>query len=564
VLPPSRATEFRFGGRRRRSEEGPLLRRVATELLVNQVGFDIGAPKLIVVQAEEDLGGERGRLQLIDEHGMLRYEADLDCLGAFERWGKHYWRGDFSGFNRAGEYELRARVGEREAGSVRVFIGPARMARETLALAASFYYYQRCGVEVPGWHGPCHMDDARLPDGSHLDAVGGWHDAGDYNKYNGYTPLSVFALARAARAALRSTSSDLLRRWPLTPAPPPREEAAWGGAWMAKMQDAKTGFLRGDVFSGYGWWGPPENETDNRPGNDDDRPVRGEPSAGHQAGVAMLAFAALAAVRPGEQQWIECAQRLDDAAAGAELPVMQQAAAMLAHLDWPHAPETRVEKAQRLARDVLAGQRGDGSFDDPAIVDEGFAAAALAEFALRRPEDPLAAEIAAALVKYLELGVARSNNPFRILRWDARNIFYPYPESQAWYVGQNSAYLSQAWALLLAAKVFDRSPDQSTRISAAPARELAWAQINWVLGCNPFGVCMLEGAGWFNPPRYHHRYDSIPEHERGAVPGAVCNGIVRQSPERDAPRFDLVGNDYQSNEPWLPHNAYYLLAVMEL
>jgi len=72
---------------------------------------------------------------------------------------------------------------------------------------------------------------------------------------------------------------------------------------------------------------------------------------------------------------------------------------------------------------------------------------------------------------------------------------------------------------------------------------------------------MLEGAGRFNPPRYHHRYDSIPGHERGAVPGAVCNGIVRESVTRDAPRFDLAGNDYHSNEPWLPHNAYYLLAA---
>jgi hypothetical protein len=527
------------------------------EILVNQVGFDIAAPKAIVAQAEEDLGGARGRLQLTDKHGMLRYEADLDSLGAFERWGKCYWRGDFAAFNRAGEYELRVDIGPRAAGSVKVFIGSGRIARETLALAASFYYHQRCGTEVPGWHAPCHLDDARLPDGSHFDAVGGWHDAGDYNKYNGYTPLSVFALARTAR-------SDLLRPWSLTQVPPPQDEAAWGGAWMAKMQDPRSGLLRGDVFSGYGWWGPPEHETDNRPGNEDDRPVRGEPSLGHQAGMAMLAFVALAAVRRGERQWIECAQRLDQAAGEAELPIMQQAAAMLAHLEWPEVGEACVEKARHLARSVLAAQRSDGSFHDPAIVDQGFVPAALAEFALRRPEDPLAAESEAALLRYLEFSIARSENPFRILQWDAGNIFYPYPEPKAWYVGQNSAYLSQAWGLLRAAKVFERSRNPSARRSAAQARDLAWAQINWVLGCNPFGVCMLEGAGWFNPPRYHHRYDSIPGHERGAVPGAVCNGIVRESPQRDAPRFDLAGNDYQSNEPWLPHNAYYLLAALEL
>jgi hypothetical protein len=321
-----------------------------------------------------------------------------------------------------------------------------------------------------------------LPDGSHIDAVGGWHDAGDYNKYNGYTPLAVFALARASRHdALRSPEARS-RDDSAATLPAPADEAAWGAAWIAKMQDQTTGLIRGDVFAGYSWWGPPEDETDNRPGNDDDRPVRGEPSLDHQPGMAMLAFAALAALRPDEPRWLRCAQRLDRAIAGRALPLTQQAAAALAYLNWPQSSPARHEQARRLAAAVLEQQRADGSFHDSLIVDQGFVPAALAEIALHARGDPPAADIAAALLRYLEFSLARSRNPFRLMQWSAQSMFYPYPEPKAWYVGQNSMYLSQAWALLLTAKVLERSSDAVAQASAALACELAWAQLDWVLG----------------------------------------------------------------------------------
>ncbi len=547
------------------------------EILTNQAGFDLGAPKFVVVQADGDSGPQPGRVQVVNGQGMLRYEASLEYVGTVRGWRRCYWRGDISAFDEAGDYEVRARVGLQQVRQELLTIGPQQVARRTLAAAAGFYYYQRCGCEVPGWHAPCHLDDARLPDGSHLDATGGWHDGGDYNKYSGYTPLAVFALAQAARHPL-AVGDDLLivpqvaGRAGAKPGPydtpPPHEEAAWGGQWLAKMQDPATGLLRGDVFSGYQWWGPPESETDNVPGNDDDRPVRGEPSAAHRAGSALLAFGALAKLRLGETQWLECAQRLAAGAAdavgahgGAPLPLGEQAAAALGYLELPGAVAR--QRADALVRGLLDHQGADGSFHEPHLVDEGFVPALLASYALRDPGAPLTGEIQRALLRYLDFVEARTRNPFRVLQWDRANFFYPYPEPNAWYVGHNSAYLSLAWALALLAKFLTAHDAAAARTAAPRARALARSQLDWVLGCNPFGICMLEGAGQFHPPRYHHRYDSLPGRERGAVPGAVCSGIVRSSVDSDAPRFDLRGNDYHSNEPWLPHNAYYLLAVAE-
>ena len=71
-----------------------------------------------------------------------------------------------------------------------------------------------------------------------------------------------------------------------------------------------------------------------------------------------------------------------------------------------------------------------------------------------------------------------------------------------------------------------------------------------------------------NPPRYHHRYDSIPGHERGAVPGAIPNGFVRTISGEDQPGFDMSRPakgkrhpSYRTSEPWLVHNMWYLLAI---
>jgi hypothetical protein len=132
-------------------------------------------------------------------------------------------------------------------------------------------------------------------------------------------------------------------------------------------------------------------------------------------------------------------------------------------------------------------------------------------------------------------------------------FFYPHVE-KTWSVGQNSQYLSQAWALYLVGNL----------LKEARARRLADRQIDWVLGVNPLGFCMMEGSGSHNPPSYLHRW--APARERGGVPGAIPNGIRRPNDREDLPYFaagDEPTNqiDYRSTEPWEPHNAFFLLAL---
>jgi hypothetical protein len=126
-------------------------------------------------------------------------------------------------------------------------------------------------------------------------------------------------------------------------------------------------------------------------------------------------------------------------------------------------------------------------------------------------------------------------------------------------MGNSFQVRSRAWAAALIYRV--------TREPAALT--FATDQMDWLLGKNPYNLCLFEGKGSLNPPRYHHRYNSIPGHERGAVPGTVPNGFVREMGMADRPGLDLSrgGNrapSFRTSKPWLVHNLFYLLPISGL
>ena len=100
----------------------------------------------------------------------------------------HHWAGDFSVFQAPGRYVAETVINNRTYYSPPFEIDDELLLAKTGDIACRFFYYQRCGTAIPGFHAACHLDDARLYDGGHRDLTGGWHDAGDYNKYSGYTP----------------------------------------------------------------------------------------------------------------------------------------------------------------------------------------------------------------------------------------------------------------------------------------------------------------------------------------------------------------------------------------
>jgi hypothetical protein len=184
-------------------------------------------------------------------------------------------------------------------------------------------------------------------------------------------------------------------------------------------------------------------------------------------------------------------------------------------------------------------------------------AAALAYFALRFPDDPLAPKIRLRLKEHTPGFLAEADNPLGLMMQKPGRDGYFFDPSSA--LGCNYQACCRAWSALLSHRVTgDRR-----------LLEYAIDQLDFVLGRNPYDLCMMEGKGSVNLPRYHHRYITIPGHERGAVPGAIPNGFVRDIAGNDRPGVDLSTGgraypSYRTNEPWLVHNVFYTLVVTAL
>lgn len=510
-------------------------------LLVDQLGYaPDAASKTAVLQSTMPLGDVPPALFIDQQTGEVVWKTNWIAHGFLPDWDRYHWTVDFSDLRQPGRYVIAVRDEAVTTRSPSFQITDNLLTRETAELSYRFYYFQRCGTGIPGFHAACHLDDATLPDGSHRDLTGGWHDAGDYNKYNGLTPEAVYALAWAYHC-----KSELYAQWDRNQngLADILDEAMWGARFLQKMLDTERLELLESVSSGYRYWGPPERETDNRPKTGDERPVR--PGRGDASncvpGFALLGHA-LKTSSQGEtaeygQQLIDLAEQLYEKIGGGVDRLI------------PLYVSTDKERHRELAR-----QRSQSLLESqpPGNV-SGFRE--LAHYAMAFPDDELTPRIR-------ELGKRRAmelaaicDDRFGVAlrRDDDKSLVYfrRYNHVNDWYVGETSYRLDAAIDGLLA-----------SHIGATRGRRIAEDQVHWLMGRNPYGICYMEGVGSNPLPLYHHHYNTIPGNPRGAVPGALINGTIRAWPHLDRPWLDLHSEpnpDYHCNEPWLKHNNRWLL-----
>ncbi len=166
---------------------------------------------------------------------------------------------DFSSVNKPGAYFLK--LGKFE--SAPFSIGTDIYQQPLITLLRS-YYLQRCGVAINDpitgiSHAPCHVKDGLIAHqdqyhaaGAYVQALGGWHDTGAYNKYVATTTVTIANLLNlyAQYPALFPDSqlsipesgngvSDLL------------DEMAFGLDWLLKMQREDGAVYR--KLSGKKW-----------------------------------------------------------------------------------------------------------------------------------------------------------------------------------------------------------------------------------------------------------------------------------------------------------------------
>jgi hypothetical protein len=138
-------------------------------------------------------------------------------------------------------------------------------------------------------------------------------------------------------------------------------------------------------------------------------------------------------------------------------------------------------------------------------------------------------------------------------------FFMPHTnETGYWWQGENARIASLSAAFAMGAQL----AEQSGKFWTDTLFGMASAQLDWILGKNPFAVTMMHGFGKTNYPNYPAT--------RGLanIKGGICNGITAKDGNENDLQWKPYGDSEWQNwrwiEQWLPHNAWYLIAISSL
>jgi hypothetical protein len=130
-------------------------------------------------------------------------------------------------------------------------------------------------------------------------------------------------------------------------------------------------------------------------------------------------------------------------------------------------------------------------------------------------------------------------------------------ETGYWWQGENARLASMASAFILGAPLAER---EGGSIWADTLFTMATAQLDWILGRNPFDLSMMYGVKGEDYPNYVTGLSNIK--------GGICNGISSARDNENNIEWMPYTGDFWRNwrfiEQWLPHNAWYLIAISSL
>ncbi|MCG6244896.1 glycoside hydrolase family 9 protein [Vibrio diabolicus] len=559
-------------------------------LLTNHIGYEHLGPKKAIVQTEQPhLSSYTAQLICATSEQTVATFA-VEEQGKVANWHQGYfYLIDFSSFTDSGDYFLQV----EDTRSSSFTIGEHILLDQTLSDVIHYFKSQRCG-------GIFDQQDRQVPvlnANQTVDVHGGWYDAsGDVSKYLSHlsyanylnpqqTPMVVWNILKGLSLLEGSENIAAFTRTRLI------EEALFGADFLVRMQNEK-GFFYMTVFDKW------SKDTAQR------EICAYETQLGHkfddyQAGFRQgggVAIAALAAAsRLGvhgeydQQKYRNAAengywhlkehntQYLNDG----EENIIDEYCALLASVElFKATKETRYLEESRLwAQHLVARQMSDeqmqhfwsanqdGSRPYFHTAEAGLPVIALCEY-LAIEDDSVQTESVKRIVnRACEFEIKISNkvtNPFGYPRQyvkgvneSKRDAFFVAHnnESDYWWQGENARLGSLAtMAYLAQPHIASQEIQQQLFVFAQDA-------LNWIVGLNPYDMCMLDGHGRNNP-------DYLPQYGFFNAKGGVCNGITGGFEDEEdiafnppAQKDDMLQN-WRWGEQWIPHGAWYLLAIM--
>ncbi|MXV50162.1 glycosyl transferase [Pedobacter sp. HMF7647] len=562
-------------------------------IYVNQVAFDSRLPKIAVIGTDEALN-TKTRFEIIDAI------ADKPVFGAVASgpfqvadWfpGRYFYTADFSAFQKPGTYKVRISIVGKSYTSEPFSVGEKALARQTLPAILNYYHKQRANTKEE-----LEADSHVRLFGSDktVDLRGGWCDAsGDISKYFSHLayanymspqqiPLVTWAMVKASQempALLKSSAiQDSLE-----------SEALYGADYLMRSL-SDEGYFYMIVFSYF-------NKDPNA------RRVVGllansVTTADYQAafreggGMAIAALARASRLkRHGKYtsaQYLAGAKkafnhlqknntRYDDD--GKENIIDDYCALLAASELWiatggvMYRQEAR-KRANQLLRRLdnrgffIANNSGRPFWH---ASDAGLPVIALVRY-LDKETDPVyrkkVVDAITSNLKYQLTVTSNTANPFGYARQTisvggklSDGFFIPHEnETGWWWQGENARLGSLAAAALAGQKLITgRKADNGLSDSLSV---FACQQLSWILGCNPYSMCFMYGFGKNNVPYMHSSFG------HGSEKGGISNGITGKDGIADGSGIDFKkeaeGNEWRWTEQWLPHAAWFLIALTNM
>jgi hypothetical protein len=562
------------------------------EILHNQVGYGAAEPKRAALKSgpEALVPAAPVPFRVVDaSSGAGVLEGEAQFVGPVRRWKDWlFWSLDFSGMRRPGRYRLELPARGRSERSEDFEVGEGLLRRRTVPAVLSYLRSQRCSGALDQADRSAPFHGGRP---GRVDVHGGWYDAsGDKSKYLSHlsytnylnpqqTPFAVWAML-AARDLLAGAGAAEIREGLL-------EEALYGAAFLRRMQDPAGYFYIG-VFDRWSK-DPAQRKICSFRGQQG--VLSGEYQAGYRQGgglaIAALARASSSAPNIMAKGFREAAvlgfshleahnlEYLEDG----EENIIDDYCALLAATELYRAVgQEAFLAAARLRAERLAGRlhqderysgwwRADSRGERPFFhaAEAGLPAIALLRYLESEADEARAGRARAAARRSLEFELsltAEVPNPFGYARQYVKPVdgprraafFFPHRnESGYWWQGENARLASLAASARLALRYLPGDPALGARLQTYAAD-----QLNWILGCNPFHACLLHGFGR-NNPEYEEPWPN--------AYGGICNGITGGFADEEdidflpLPYAERGEHRWRWSEQWLPHAAWYLLAV---
>ncbi|AUI86882.1 chitobiase [Vibrio azureus] len=559
-------------------------------LLINHIGYECLSSKQAIIQTRQPrLSSYHALLVCADSHQTVA-SLNVEKQGRVANWHKgHFYTIDFSSFQTPGKYYLRF----DHIRSACFEINEGVLLQRTLSDVLHYFKSQRCG-------GIFDQKDKQVPvlnSSETIDVHGGWYDAsGDVSKYLSHLSYANYLNPQQIPMVVWNMLkglSLLKTHQHLAPFTSIRliEEALFGADFLVRMQSAQ-GFFYMTVFDKW------SKDTSQR------EICAYETQLGHKfddyqagfrqgGGVSIASLAAAAQLEThgeyNQQQYLSAAEKgywhlkecntqyLNDG----EENIIDEYCALLASVElfkatqsaryltesrfWAERLSTRQTSDESFYHFWAANHDGSRPYSHAA--EAGLPVIALCEYLNIEDDSDL-------IVKYkkvvqqacqFELTITNKvNNPFGYPRQYVKAVsqakkdafFIAHNnESGYWWQGENARLASLSSMAYLAQPYIDSS---SMRQQLS---DYANNALNWIVGLNPYDMCMLDGHGHNNP-------DYLPQKGFFNAKGGICNGITAGFEDEEdiafnpAQQKDDLLQSWRWGEQWIPHAAWYLLAIM--